>query len=80
VGWKVQFERRQEEPLFKHLRQKIDVVDQDQVIDRAGIGDYQPHGLQSQFFQRSTLFLKIFENVFFKHAVRLKEAIHLDTR
>ena len=36
-------------------------------------------GLQTQFSQRSTLFLKIFEGVFLEHAVRLKEAIHLDT-
>jgi hypothetical protein len=36
-------------------------------------------GLQSQFLERSTFFLKVFERIFFEHAVRLKEAVYLDS-
>jgi predicted nucleic acid-binding protein len=38
-----------------------------------------PAGLQSQFFDGSAFFLKIFEGVFLEHALGLQEAVHLDT-
>jgi len=34
----------------KHARQKIDVSDQNQMVDWAGIGDHQTHRLEPQVF------------------------------
>lgn len=63
---------------FKHARQKLNVADLDQIIDGAGIGDHQPHGLKPQFFERSTLLLKISESVILVDAMRLEETIQFD--
>jgi len=47
----------------------IDASDQHQVVDRPGIGDDQPHRLESQLFQSVAVPLKIFHGVVFIHVV-----------
>src|SRR5689334_14319163 len=64
--------------LFKNTREKLDMADLDQVIDRAGIGDDQPHQLESELFESLPFLLEIFERVFLEDAMGFKEAVHLD--
>jgi len=45
------------------------VSDQYQVVDRPGIGDHEPHRLESQLSQSVTIPLKIFHGVVFIHAM-----------
>ena len=54
------------------------MADQDQVIDRTGIGDDQAHGLKSEIFESLPLLLEIFKRVVLKDAMGLEEAIQLD--
>lgn len=62
----------------KHARQKIDVSDQNQIVDWAGIGDHQTHRLEPQVFENSLFLLKFFDSVFLINAVGLEEAVQLD--
>jgi hypothetical protein len=64
--------------LFEHAGQKVNVVDLDQVIDWAGIGDNQPHGLEPEIFKGLPFLFKIFEGVILIDAVGLEEAVQLD--
>jgi len=48
---------------FKHAGRKIDLTDEDQIIDRAGIGNDQPHRLEPEFFEGLPFLFKIFERV-----------------
>ena len=44
-------------------------MDLDQIIDRAGIGNYQLHRLKSEIFKSSSFLLKVFEGVVLIDAV-----------
>ena len=48
---------------------------QDQVVDRPGIGDDEPQRLESQLFQSVTIPLEVFHGVVFVHAMGLEESI-----
>ncbi|SPF49044.1 hypothetical protein SBA4_4000004 [Candidatus Sulfopaludibacter sp. SbA4] len=63
---------------IEHAGKKLDMADLDQVIDRAGIGDDQPHGLKPDLFESLPFLLEIFESVLLVDAMGLKEAVQLD--
>ena len=52
--------------------------DLDQVVDWAGIGNYQPHGLEPQFFESLAFLLEVFETVVLIDAMGLEKTIQLD--
>ena len=54
------------------------MADLDQVIDRAGIGDDQAHGLQPEVSESLPFLFEIFERVVLVDAMGFKEAIQLD--
>ena len=61
--------------LLEENWKKIDTPDQRQIVDRSGIGDYEPHGLESQLFQGVAITLKIFHGVVFIYAMRFEEPV-----
>jgi hypothetical protein len=63
---------------FKHAGKKLDLPDQDQVVDWAGIGNYQPHPSESQFFEGLTFLLEVFQSVVPIDAMGLEKTIQLD--
>lgn len=69
---------------FKHAGKKPDVPDLDdmpdldQVVDRAGIGNHQPHGSESQFFESPAFLLEVFPAEVLIDAMGLEKTIQLD--
>ena len=63
---------------FEQAGKQIDVADEDQIIDGAGIGNHQPHGLGSKLFESPPFFLEVFDCVFPINAMSLEEAIQCD--
>jgi hypothetical protein len=62
-GRQAQLNGERQRDFFKHAGKKIDLTDQDRIIDRAGIGNDQPHRLEPEFFEGLPLLFKIFERV-----------------
>lgn len=56
---------------FEQARQKVDLSDKNQIVDRSGIGDDQPHNLEAELFESAALLFETFECVFLVHSVRL---------
>jgi len=52
--------------------------DLDQVVDWAGIGNYQPHGSEPQFFESLAFLLEVFERVVLIDAMGFEKTIELD--
>ncbi len=63
---------------FKHAGKKLDMPDLDQVVNRAGIGNYQPHGSEPQFFESLTFLLEVFKRVVLIDAMGFEKTIQLD--
>lgn len=64
---------------LKHAGKQIDVPDQDEIVYGAGVGYDQLHKLKAQAFQVGDIAIDIFDRDVFIHAVRLEEAIDLQT-
>src|SRR3954452_17006449 len=60
------------------MRQELNMADLNQGIDRAGVGDHQPHGLESQFLEGLPFLLEVLQGVVLIDAMRLEETIQLD--
>jgi hypothetical protein len=58
-----------QDQIFKQSGKEIDVSDQHQIVDRAGVGYYKPHLLESQLFQGFAILLEIFHRVVFVNAM-----------
>jgi hypothetical protein len=52
--------------------------DLDQVVDWAGIGNYQPHGSEPQFFESLAFLFEVFERVVLIDAMGFEKTIQLD--
>ena len=63
---------------FRHAGKKIDLTDQDQIIDRAGIGNDQPHRSEPELFEGLPFLFKIFERVLLIDAMGLEKAVQFD--
>jgi len=57
---------------------KLDVPNLDQVVDRAGIGDYQLHRLEPQFFESLSFLFEVFQTVALINTVGFQKTVHLD--
>ncbi len=64
---------------FTEPRKKVDMLDQDQVVDGTGIGNDQLHELKTEAFESSAFLLKIFHGVVFVNTVGLEKSIELNT-
>ena len=65
---------------FSQAWKKVNVFDEDKVVDRAGVGDHQPHGSETQALEGGAFLLKIFHGVVFVDAMGLEEAVKLNAR
>ena len=62
---------------FKHARKQIDVLDEDEIVDRTGVGNDHTHGLEAQALQIRDIMIDVFDRDVFKNAVLLKETVDL---
>ena len=60
---------------FKQSRKQIDATDEHKVVNRPGIGNDEPHRLESQLLQSVAVLLKIFHGVVFIHAMGSQELV-----
>ena len=63
---------------FKHAGKKLHMPDLDQVVDRTGIGNHQPHRSESQFFESLAFVLEVFQTVILVDAVGLEKTVQLN--
>ena len=64
---------------LEHAGKQIDVTDQDEIVYGTGVGYDQLHKLEAQALQIGDIAIDIFDRDVFIHAVRLEEAIDLQT-
>ncbi len=65
---------------FKQCRKEVDAPDQNQIVQRVGVGDNEPHASEPQASQGFSSTLKIFHGVVFIDVVSLQEAVNFIPR
>ena len=70
------FHGRRQDHLVKQRREDIDMTDQEQIVDRSGVGDDQPHLLKSQSLKSLDVAMQVLDSeVVDQDAIGFQESI-----
>lgn len=77
----VPLSRETHDHFVKQRREDIDLTDQEQIVGRAGVGDDQPHPLESQSVKSLDVAMQVLNGeVFDQDAIGFQESIQSVTR